>query len=267
MTTPIQFPHLDPIAFHIGPLSVHWYGLMYLVGFMGALFIANRYADRSDNDWTRPQVSDLLFYSFLGVILGGRIGYVLFYQLDLFVHNPLYIFKVWQGGMSFHGGLIGMILAMLYFARKTHRHFFIVADFVAPLVPFGLAAGRIGNFINGELWGRVTTMPWGIVYPDAGPLPRHPSELYEFFLEGIVLLVILACYRKRRPPMGAVSAAFLLGYGCFRFFVEFFRQPDPQLGFLFFGTTMGQLLSLPMIVIGLLILIWAYRRAASSSVR
>lgn len=264
MASPIQFPHIDPIAFHLGPLAVHWYGLMYLIGFLFALTVANRYADRDDNDWNRQQVSDLLFYCFLGVIIGGRLGYVLFYQFPLFLDNPLYLFKIWQGGMSFHGGLIGVLLAMGYFARKTKRHYFAVSDVVAPLVPFGLAAGRIGNFINGELWGRVTDVPWGIVYPGAGPLPRHPSELYEFILEGVVLFAILFVYSRRKPPKGAVSGLFMLGYGCFRCFIEFFREPDPQLGFLTFGATMGQLLSIPMIVVGGLIMFWAYRHRSKS---
>ncbi|CAG9295799.1 prolipoprotein diacylglyceryl transferase [Celerinatantimonas diazotrophica] len=261
MRTYWHYPHIDPVAFSIGPIEVHWYGLMYLVGFIFALFCANRYADRDDNDWNRNQVSDLLFYCFLGVILGGRIGYVLFYQFPLFISHPVYIFKIWDGGMSFHGGLIGVILAMFYFARKTHRHFFVVADVVAPLVPFGLGAGRIGNFINGELWGRVTDVPWALIYPDAGPLPRHPSEIYEFLLEGVLLLIILQVYSRRKPPLGAVSGMFMFLYGCFRCFAECFRQPDPQLGFFSFGTTMGQILSIPMIIIGAWILIWSYRRA------
>lgn len=258
-----HYPHIDPIAFSIGPIDVHWYGLMYLVGFLCALFFANRYADRRDNDWNRQQVSDLLFYCFLGVILGGRLGYVLFYQFPYFISHPLYIIKIWDGGMSFHGGLLGVITAMALFARKMHKHFFEVADLVAPLVPFGLGAGRIGNFINGELWGRVTDVPWAIIYPQAGPYPRHPSELYEFALEGVVLLIILMSYAKRKPPLGAVSGLFLVGYGVFRSIAECFRQPDPQLGFFDFGLTMGQILSIPMILVGIAIMVWAYRHRSA----
>ncbi|GGB02623.1 prolipoprotein diacylglyceryl transferase [Agarivorans gilvus] len=260
MSTPLQFPEIDPIAISIGPLAVRWYGLMYLFGFLFALWLGGRLADKPKSGWTRAEVSDLLFYCFIGVILGGRVGYVLFYQFPHFLDDPLYLFKIWTGGMSFHGGLLGVITAMLWFAKKTKRHFFTVADFIAPLIPFGLATGRLGNFINGELWGRATDMPWGMVFPSGGPIARHPSQLYEFALEGVLLLLLLLAYAKRKPPMGAVSGAFLLGYGCFRFIIEFFREPDSHLGLLSFGMSMGQILSLPMIIFGGIFIAWAYRR-------
>nr|WP_199911886.1 prolipoprotein diacylglyceryl transferase [Dongshaea marina] len=256
----LVYPHIDPVAFSLGPLHVRWYGLMYLVGIGFAMLLANARAKRSNGFWTSEQISDLVFYSFLGVILGGRIGYVLIYQWDYFIANPLYLFKIWTGGMSFHGGLIGVILAMWLFGRKNSRHFMTVADFVAPLVPFGLGAGRIGNFINGELWGRVTDMPWGVIYPQAGPLPRHPSEIYEFTMEGVLLFIILNLYWKRNPPRGSVAGMFLVCYGLFRFIAEFFRQPDPQMGFYFHYFTMGQILSAPMILIGLTFILIAHRK-------
>ncbi len=262
----LVYPDIHPIAFQIGPIKVHWYGIMYLVGFAGAWLLALYRSRKPNSGWNADQVSDLIFYSALGVILGGRIGYMLFYDLPNFLHNPLIIFRIWDGGMSFHGGLIGVMIAMFLFCRKTKKRFFTVADFTVPLVPIGLAAGRLGNFINGELWGRVTTMPWGMVYPNAGPLPRHPSEIYEFLLEGVALFIILWVYSRKPRPTMAVTALFLLGYGCFRFFAEFFRQPDPQLGFIAFGwVTMGQLLSAPMIVIGLWMLIRAYRRKRNTN--
>ncbi|WP_432461094.1 prolipoprotein diacylglyceryl transferase [Agarivorans sp. QJM3NY_25] len=265
VSTPLVFPKIDPIAISIGPLDVRWYGLMYLLGFMFAMWLGNRMADKAGSGWTRAEVSDLLFYGFLGVILGGRVGYVMFYQLPLFLDNPLYLFKIWEGGMSFHGGLLGVITAMFWFARHTKRHFFTVSDFIAPLIPFGLATGRIGNFLNGELWGRPTDMPWGMIFPSGGLVARHPSQLYEFALEGIALLLILLIYAKRKPPMGAISGAFLITYGCFRFTIEFFREPDSQLGLLSFGMSMGQLLSLPMVIVGALFITWAYRRHSNES--
>lgn len=222
------------------------------------------------------------------MFLGGRIGYVLFYNLPLFLDNPLYLFKVWDGGMSFHGGLIGVIVVMMIFAYRTKRHFFQVADFMAPLIPFGLGAGRLGNFINGELWGRVDpNLPWAMLFPGSrsedialvathpewqqllatyGVLPRHPSQLYELILEGIVLFIILNVFIRKSRPMGAVSGLFLIGYGAFRIIVEFFRQPDQQLG-LFSGISMGQILSVPMIIAGLIMMIWAYRRRPAQRVR
>lgn len=254
------FSQIDPVAFSLGPLSVRWYGLMYLFGFAFAMWLAGRRANAPNSGWTRNEVSDLLFYGFLGVILGGRIGYVLFYNFDLFLADPTYLFKIWTGGMSFHGGLIGVITAMIWFAHKTKRHFFTVADFVAPLIPFGLGVGRIGNFMNGELWGRVTDVPWAIIFPEAGPEPRHPSQLYQFALEGVVLFIILNLFWRKNPPRGAISGMFLLFYGLFRFLVEFVRQPDSQLGLYFQEISMGQILSTPMIIIGALMIWVAYKR-------
>lgn len=233
---------------------------MYLFGFAFAMWLAGRRADAPNSGWTRNEVSDLLFYGFLGVILGGRVGYVLFYNFDLFLADPTYLFKIWTGGMSFHGGLIGVITAMIWFAHKTKRHFFTVADFVAPLIPFGLGVGRIGNFLNGELWGRVTDVPWAIIFPEAGPEPRHPSQLYQFALEGVVLFIILNLFWRKNPPRGAISGMFLLFYGLFRFLVEFVRQPDSQLGLYFQEISMGQILSTPMIIAGALMIWAAYKR-------
>ncbi len=233
---------------------------MYLFGFAFAMWLAGRRADAPNSGWARNEVSDLLFYGFLGVILGGRVGYVLFYNFDMFLADPLYLFKIWTGGMSFHGGLIGVITAMVWFAHKTKRHFFTVADFVAPLIPFGLGVGRIGNFLNGELWGRVTDVPWAIIFPEAGPEPRHPSQLYQFALEGVVLFIILNLFWRKNPPRGAISGMFLLFYGLFRFLVEFVRQPDSQLGLYFNEISMGQILSTPMILIGALMIWAAYKR-------
>ena len=254
------FSQIDPVAFSLGPLSVRWYGLMYLFGFAFAMWLAGRRADAPNSGWTRNEVSDLLFYGFLGVILGGRVGYVLFYNFDLFLADPTYLFKIWTGGMSFHGGLIGVITAMIWFAHKTKRHFFTVADFVAPLIPFGLGVGRIGNFLNGELWGRITDVPWAIIFPEAGSEPRHPSQLYQFALEGVVLFIILNLFWRKNPPRGAISGMFLLFYGLFRFLVEFVRQPDSQLGLYFQEISMGQILSTPMIIAGALMIWVAYKR-------
>ncbi|MGF1685578.1 prolipoprotein diacylglyceryl transferase [Photobacterium japonica] len=255
----LTFPTIDPVLIEIGPLAIRWYGMMYLLGFVFAMWLANRRADKPGSGWTRDQVSDLLFAGFLGVVLGGRIGYVLFYNFDMFLDNPLYLFKVWTGGMSFHGGLLGVITAMFWYAHKHNRTFFNVADFIAPLVPFGLGVGRLGNFINGELWGRTTDVPWAMVFPTGGPLPRHPSQLYEFFLEGVVLLIILNVFIRKPRPAGAVSGLFLLGYGSFRFIVEYFREPDAQLGLFGGWISMGQILSLPMVIAGGLMLLWAYK--------
>lgn len=256
----LTYPSINPILLEVGFIKVHWYGVMYLIGFTSAWFLGRFRAKKANSGWTCEQVDDLIFYCALGVLIGGRVGYMLFYDLANLIHHPLTLFKVWGGGMSFHGGLLGVLVAIGLFARKTHKTFFGVGDFVVPLVPLGLAAGRIGNFINGELWGRVTDVPWGMVYPPLGPQPRHPSMLYEFFLEGVVLFVILWCYSAKPRPTMATGGLFLICYGIFRFIIEFFRQPDPQLGFIAFNwLTMGQLLSLPMIVFGATLMILAYR--------
>ncbi len=260
----LHYPEINPIALKVGPLAVHWYGLMYLLGFVSAWWLGLYRAKHTYKDWNSAQVADVIFYSALGVILGGRVGYVLFYDLPLYVSQPLNIFKIWDGGMSFHGGLIGVMIAMGVFCKVQHKKFFDVIDFVAPLVPIGLGAGRIGNFINGELWGRVSDVPWAMVFPSGGPMPRHPSQLYEFLLEGVVLFVILWWFSAKPRPRMAVSGLFALLYGCFRFFIEFYREPDAQLGYLAWNwLTMGQVLTLPLIIFGIVLLTLAYRRGKS----
>jgi phosphatidylglycerol:prolipoprotein diacylglycerol transferase len=256
----MNYPQIDPVALELGPLAIHWYGLMYLFGFVAAWMLGRWRA--SDNGWEKSQVEDLLFYGAIGVILGGRIGYALFYDLPNVLDNPLNLFKVWQGGMSFHGGLIGVLVAIWLFGRKSGKSFFEISDFAAPLVPLGLFFGRIGNFINGELWGRVSDVPWAMVFPTGGPLARHPSQLYQAMLEGLLLFIILWWFSAKTRPRAAVSGLFLLGYGCFRFIAEFFRVPDPQYGYLAFDWfTMGQLLCVPMIIAGAAMIFWAYQSA------
>jgi len=251
----IVHPGIDPVAFSIGPVSVHWYGLMYLAGFAGGYTLGVLRAKRPGSGWHPEEVADVLFYIALGVILGGRLGYVLFYNPAYYFAHPMEIAQLWDGGMSFHGGLLGVVAAMAWFARKTGRSFFHVADFVAPLTPLGLLAGRIGNFINQELWGRASDLPWAMVFPATDPdrVPRHPSMLYEAFLEGVVLFVVLWVYSSRPRRAGRVSGLFLMCYGVFRFAVEFVRQPDPHIGHLALGwLTMGQALSIPMLLLGVL---------------
>lgn len=253
------FPAIDPVAFSIGPLHVHWYGLMYLIGFLLAWLLALWRIKHYQLDWQAEEVGDLIFYAAIGVIVGGRCGYMLFYNTHQLLTEPLSLFKVWEGGMSFHGGLLGVIIAVMLLARKLDKSFLAVGDFIAPLVPLGLAAGRLGNFINGELWGRVTDVPWAMIFPFAGPLPRHPSQLYECLLEGVFLFIVVWCYAAKPRPTGCVSAIFLIFYALSRFIIEFFREPDVQLGYLAFGwLTMGQLLSLPMLLVGLCL--WWMRR-------
>ena len=255
-------PNFDPVAFHLGPLAVRWYGLMYLVGFGIAFWLGRRRIKQTPDGAVSIEVlDDLLFYVVLGVVIGGRLGYVLFYKPHYyFLENPLDIPAVWHGGMSFHGGFLGVLVAVWWVARKHSLRWLQVTDFVAPLIPLGLAAGRLGNFINGELYGRVTTVSWGMVFQSGGPLPRHPSQLYQFSLEGVLLFVILWVYSARARPAGAVSAVFLIGYGAFRFAVEFFREPDDFLGLLKWNLSMGQWLSLPMLIAGIGMLVWAWRR-------
>jgi len=259
----LAYPHFDSVALRIGPVAVRWYGLMYLLAFLLVLVLGRWRIRHGKTTLSARDLDDLLFYGMLGTIIGGRLGYVLFYKSGFYLAHPLDIFKVWEGGMSFHGGLIGVITAMLFFARSRGFTFWQVADFVAPLVPTGLAAGRTGNFINGELWGRPTDVPWAMVFPDApDALPRHPSQLYEVGLEGIALFVLVWWYARKPRPEGAVSGVFLIGYGVARFCVEFTRQPDDFLGLLALGLSMGQWLSLPMIVAGIAILLRAHRREA-----
>ncbi len=257
----LTHPQFDPIALAIGPLAIRWYGLMYVLAFVLFMVLGRIHLKRRpDMGFKASDLDDLLFYGILGVILGGRIGYIVFYKASQYLANPIEIFYIWQGGMSFHGGFLGVLVAMLLFARRTKRTFFQVTDFIAPLVPTGYAAGRLGNFINGELPGRVTdasVWPWAMWFPqvDATPLARHPSQLYQHALEGLLLFIILWIYSKKPRPVGAVSALFLIGYGAGRFITEFAREPDSFLGFLALGFSMGQWLSLPMIIGGI-VLLW-----------
>ncbi len=257
-------PNIDPIAFSVGPLAVRWYGLMYLAGFAAGWWLGLRRIKQGLAPVTRTQFDDLLFLAVLGVILGGRLGYVLFYKPGYYFSHPLEIFAIWQGGMSFHGGLLGVMLAMWFAARRHSVDYLRLMDFVAPLTPLGIAAGRLGNFINGELVGRATSGPWAMVFPQYDNVARHASQLYQFALEGVVLFVILWVYTSRRRPMGAPSGMFLAGYGALRFIAEYAREPDSFLGTLALGLSMGQWLSLPMMVAGLLMIRWAYRHAGKS---
>lgn len=254
------YPQIDPVALSIGPINVHWYGLMYLFGFASAWLLGRYRASRCG--WTATQVEDMLFYGAIGVIIGGRLGYALFYDFVNVLHNPLSILKVWQGGMSFHGGLIGVLVAFAWFSRSSGKSYFEISDFIAPLVPLGLFFGRIGNFINGELWGKVSDVPWAMVFPNGGPLARHPSQLYEAGLEGALLFLILWLYSAKPRPLGAVSGLFLVGYAGFRFMIEFVRIPDQQYGYFWAEwLTMGQILSIPMLIAGACIIVMAYRKA------
>ncbi len=247
----ITFPHIDPVIFKIGPLAVRWYGLMYLLGFAASYMLIRHLSRLRKLDLDKDGVSDLLFYGVIGVVLGGRLGYVLFYNPAQYLTRPQDVLAIWQGGMSFHGGLLGVVVAALVFCRRRKLPILLTGDIVVASAPIGLGLGRIGNFINAELWGRVTDVPWGVVFPGGGPLPRHPSQLYEAALEGLVLFVILYVLHRRNAATGVPFFCFFIGYGLFRFLVEFVRQPDAHLGFLWGGATMGQLLSLPMIFFGL----------------
>ncbi|GAA6131177.1 prolipoprotein diacylglyceryl transferase [Halopseudomonas sabulinigri] len=258
----LTYPNIDPVAVSLGPLQIHWYGLMYLIGIGGAWWLAKRRLPDYFPEWNKETLSDLVFWVALGVIAGGRLGYVLFYDLAAYIDNPILILEIWKGGMSFHGGLLGVLLAVLWFSHKQQVAFFRLMDFIAPLVPIGLGAGRIGNFINAELWGKATDLPWAMVFPtDPDQLARHPSQLYQFALEGVALFTILWIYSSKPRPTMSVSGLFAICYGIFRFAVEFVRVPDEQLGYLAFGwLTMGQLLCIPMILLGAWMMALAYRR-------
>ncbi len=266
-------PHINPVALQLGPLAIHWYGLTYLAAFGLFLALGIRRLQhppfasiKGAGAWSRRDVEDILFLGVMGVILGGRIGYCVFYKPLYYLAHPLEVFAVWTGGMSFHGGLLGVIVAMLWFARSRARPWLQVADFVAPCVPTGLAAGRVGNFINGELWGRVTSseLPWGMVFRGAGDLPRHPSQVYQFLLEGLLLFILLWLYGRKERAQGQVAAAFLVGYGVFRFVAEFFREPDAHLGILSLGLSLGQWLCIPMMVGGILLWLWARKQTLAA---
>jgi len=263
-------PQFDPIALQVGPVAIHWYGLTYLVAFGLFLWLASLRVAQSQYTqlgWTRRDVEDLLFFGVLGVVIGGRLGYVLFYKPGYYAGHPLEIFAVWKGGMAFHGGLLGVITAMALFARKRGRHFVEVMDLVSPCIPTGIASGRIGNFINGELWGRAAdpNLPWAMVFPQSGSnLPRHPSQIYQFLLEGMLLFVLLWLFSRKPRPLGQVSGAFLVGYGVLRFTAEFFREPDSFLGLLALNMSMGQWLCVPMVIGGIFVWVWGARRARSA---
>jgi phosphatidylglycerol:prolipoprotein diacylglycerol transferase len=265
-------PQINPVAQQLGPVAIHWYGLTYLAAFVIFMFLGSRRLRHQPfagitgpGAWTRKDVEDILFLGVMGVVLGGRIGYCLFYKPGYYFSHPLEIFAVWQGGMSFHGGMLGVIVSMIWFARSRQRPFWQVADFVAPCVPTGLAAGRVGNFINGELPGRLAdpSLPWGMVFRGAGDLPRHPSQVYQFLLEGLLLFVLLWLYARKPRKEGQVAAAFLMGYGVLRFIAEFFREPDDFLGILALGMSMGQWLCVPMILGGAGLWRWAQTRSTS----
>ncbi len=266
------YPNIDKVAVSLGPVDIHWYGITYIVAFLLAYVVLRvRAKQEFYRDWTHDHIGDLVFYCALGAILGGRLGYVFFYNFSAFLNDPLYLFRVWEGGMAFHGGLLGSLAAVAYFSRTTQRSFFAVTDFAAVVTPLGLFSGRIGNFINGELWGKTTSLPWGIQLPckefksfctestDKYSPPLHPAQLYEGVLEGLVLFLILWLFARRARPIGAISGLFLIFYGLFRFLVEFVRLPDSHIGYLMWNwVTMGQVLSLPMIIAGGVLVYWSY---------
>ncbi len=263
----IPFPDIDPVALQLGPVAIRWYGLSYIVGISLAWYLLYLRSRKPDSAWTPTQVGDLIFYAALGAVLGGRVGYILFYNLPFYLDEPWEVFKVWHGGMAFHGGFLGTLLAAWLIARKHNKTFFEVTDFAVPVVPVGLFFGRIGNFINSELWGAPTALPWGVVFPDprAGGIPRHPSQLYEALLEGFILFCVLWLFSRRPRPAMLLTGLFCVLYGISRFVVEFVRVPDAHIGYLAFDwLTMGQLLSLPMVLIGGVLVIaaaWRARRA------
>jgi phosphatidylglycerol---prolipoprotein diacylglyceryl transferase len=263
----LPYPQINPVALDLGLIKIHWYGLMYLVGIGGAWLLASRRLAGFDASWSKEKLSDLVFWVAMGVILGGRLGYVLFYDLAAYIAEPVRMLRIWEGGMSFHGGLLGVMLATWWFGVRNNKSFFQLMDFIAPLVPIGLGAGRIGNFINAELWGKASDLPWAMVFPawsDPEQLARHPSQLYQFALEGVALFVILWLYSRKPRPTMAVSGMFAACYAVFRFIVEFVRVPDAQLGYLAGGwLTMGQVLCVPMLFGGLGLIAYAYKRQSA----
>jgi phosphatidylglycerol:prolipoprotein diacylglycerol transferase len=258
----LTYPQIDPVALALGPIKVHWYGIMYLLGFAAVWLLGQHRAKKPYSPIPPAAIEDLVYFGALGVILGGRIGYILFYHFDVFLDQPLTLFKIWQGGMSFHGGMLGVFIAMYFFGQKHQCSILQLTDIIAPLCPIGLGAGRIGNFINSELWGRTTDVPWAMIFPNGGSLPRHPSQLYEAGLEGGLLFVIMWIYTQKQRPTAAATGLVLCIYGCLRFFVEFFRMPDAHLGYLLLDwVTMGQILSLPMIIVGAILFYRAHQSA------
>lgn len=260
----LTHPMPDPIAFSIGPLSVHWYGLMYLLAFAQFIVLGRlrlRQPHIAASGWKKEDIDDMLFYGVLGVLIGGRLGEVLLYHPAYYLSNPLEIFAIWKGGMSFHGGFIGVMIAMALWSRKSGRNVMDTLDFIAPMVPLGYALGRIGNFINAELPGRVAdaSLPWAMVWPNVDALPRHPSPIYQALIDGVLLFIVLWLYARKPRPRMAVSGVFALGYGLTRFFTEYFRTPDYEVAFADFTISAGQMLSIPMILLGVLLLFLAYR--------
>jgi len=259
----LVFPTLDPVALSVGPIVIRWYALAYLVGFLLGWQYCLYLARQNPRGPGAKVYDDFLTWAVIGTVIGGRLGYILFYQADYYFAHPLEMLEVWHGGMSFHGGMLGVVGAAWIFARRRRIPFFAFTDVLACVAPIGLGLGRLANFVNGELFGRQTDLPWGMIFPRGGEFPRHPSQLYEALLEGLVLLAIMFVMSQRkgfRARPGFLSGVFLFGYGVFRFVIEFYREPDPQLGFLFAGATMGQLLCLPMIMFGLYLILWTERR-------
>jgi len=264
----IVYPEIDPVAISLGPISVHWYGLMYLTGFAMMWVLGMYRAKQPDSGWTKQQVEDLVFYGAVGLVLGARVGYILFYNFSAFIDNPIIILRIWEGGMSFHGGALGVMLALVLYNRKYHKNYFDITDFMLPLAPPGLLAGRMGNFINAELPGRVADadLPWAFIYSHVDNLPRHPSSLYQALTNGLLLFIILWTFSSKKRPRMAVSGLFLLGYGSFRFTTEFFREPDAHMGFVAFDwMSQGQVLSAPMIIAGIALIVLAYKKQVKTS--
>lgn len=262
----IEYPNIDPVALSLGPITIYWYGLTYVGGLVFAWWLGKQRARLPNSPIKESQIDDLIFYAALGIIIGGRVGYALFYGAGSLLDDPLRVFRIWEGGMAFHGGFLGVVIAMWFLCRNHKIEFGGLVDFIAPLAPVGLALGRLGNFINQELWGRPADVPWAMVFPnDASGLARHPSQLYQFAMEGVLLFVILYWYTRVPRPRWSAAGLFLFGYGVFRSTAEFFREPDAHIGFDALGwITRGQLLSLPMIIAGAMIIIWAYRRDAKA---